>query len=66
MDGAGRFARSLRSPGPRTDLKAAAIGAAILLRERFKLRRAAKPSLEREPPHWLINLIERYFPRRAG
>jgi cell division protein FtsQ len=66
MDGAGRFARSLRSPGPRTDLKAAAIGAAILLRERFKLRRAAKPSLEREPPHWLIDLIERYFPRRAG
>jgi cell division protein FtsQ len=66
MDGAGRFARSLRSPGPRTDLKAAAIGAAILLRERFKLRRAAKPSLKREPPHWLIDLIERYFPRRAG
>jgi cell division protein FtsQ len=66
MDGAGRSARSLRSPGPQTDLKAAAIGAAILLRERFKLRRAAKPSLEREPPHWLIDLIERYFPRRAG
>jgi cell division protein FtsQ len=66
MDGAGRSARSLRSPGPRTDLKAAAIGAAILLRERFKLRRAAKPSLEREPPHWLIDRIERYFPRRAG
>jgi cell division protein FtsQ len=66
MDGAGRSARSLRSPGPQTDLKAAAIGAVILLRERLKLRRAARPSLEREPPHWLIDLIERYVPRRAG
>ena len=66
MDGAGRSARSLRSPGPQTDLKAAAIGAVILLRERLRLRRAARPSLEREPPHWLIDLIERYVPRRAG
>jgi cell division protein FtsQ len=66
MDGAGRSARSLGSPGPQTDLKAAAIGAVILLRERLKLRRVAKSSLEREPPHWLIDLIERYFPRRAG
>src|ERR1700675_4092002 len=66
MDGAGRSARSLRSPGPQTDLKAAAIGAVILLRERLSLRRAAKSSLEREPPHWLIDLIERYVPRRAG
>jgi len=66
MDGAGRSARSLRSPGPQTDLKAAAIGAMILLRERLKLRRAARPSLEREPPHWLIDRIERHFPRRAG
>src|ERR1700676_5162310 len=66
MDGAGRSARSLRSPGPQTDLKAAAIGAVILLRERLRLRRAARPSLEREPQHWLIDLIERYVPRRAG
>jgi cell division protein FtsQ len=66
MDGAGRSARSLRSLGHQTDLKAAAIGALILLRERFNLRRAAKPSLKREPPHWLIDLIERHFPRRAG
>jgi cell division protein FtsQ len=66
MDGAGRSARSLRSLGAQTDLKAAAIGALILLRERFNLRRAAKRSLEREPPHWLIDLIERHFPRRAG
>src|SRR3954449_6940538 len=31
MDGAGRSARSLRSPEPQADLKAAAIGAAVLL-----------------------------------
>ena len=33
MDGAGRLARSLRSLGPQADLKAAAIGAVVLLRE---------------------------------
>src|SRR5512140_501036 len=69
MDGAGRLARSLRSLRPQADLKAAAIGAAILLRERLglHLRRAgAKPSPEREPPHWLIGLLERYLPHRAG
>jgi cell division protein FtsQ len=67
MDGAGRLARSLRSPRPQTDLKAAAIGAGILLREWLRSKRAATdPSFEREPPHRLIALIERYFPRRAG
>jgi len=67
MDGAGRLARSLRSLRPRTDLKAAAIGAVILLRERLGLDRAgAKPSFEREPPHWLISAVERYLPNRAG
>jgi cell division protein FtsQ len=35
MDGAGRLARSLRSLGPQADLKAAAKGALILLRERL-------------------------------
>jgi hypothetical protein len=35
MDGAGRLARSLRSLGPQADLKAAAIGAVVLLRERL-------------------------------
>src|ERR1700738_3947141 len=67
MDGAGRLARSQRSPRPQADLKAAAIGAVILLRERLGFRRASvKRSLEREPPHRLIALIERYVPRRTG
>ncbi len=67
MDGAGRLARSLRSPRPQADLKAAAIGAAVLLRERLGLNRArARPPLEREPPHRLIAALERYLPNRAG
>ena len=67
MDGAGRLKRSLRSLRPQTDLKAAAIGAVILLRERLGLgSAAAKPSLEREPPHRLVTLVERYLPNRAG
>ena len=68
MDGAGRLARSLRSLRPQADLKAAALGAVILLRERLGLRPArARPRSEREhPPHWLIALVERYFPHRAG
>src|ERR1700694_429077 len=67
MDGGGRLARSLRSLRPQADLKAAAIGAVILLRERLGLAGpAAKPSFEREPPHRLIALIERYLPNRAG
>ena len=67
MDGAGRLARSRRSQRPRTDLKAAAIGAVILLREQLTRKRAApKPSIEREPPHRLIATVERYLPNRAG
>jgi len=67
MDGAGRLNRSLRSLRPQTDLKAAAIGAVILLRERLGLGgAAAKASLEREPPHRLVALVERYLPNRAG
>ena len=67
MDGAGRLARSLRSLGPQADLKAAAIGAVVLLRERLGLPRApAKPRLEREPPNRLIAFLERYLPNRAG
>ena len=68
MDGAGRLARSQRSPGPQTDLKAAAIGAVILLREWLAAKRAAaKPRLQRaQQPHRLIALAERYVPRRAG
>src|SRR5258708_36690425 len=67
MDGGGPLARSVRSLRPQADLKAAALGAVILLRERLGLTdTAAKPSLEREPPHRLIALIERYLPNRAG
>src|SRR4051794_11050360 len=68
MDGAGRLARSLRSLRPQADLKAAAIGAAMLLREQLGLKPArAKPRLEREHhPHRLIALLERYLPNRAG
>jgi cell division protein FtsQ len=67
MDGGGRLARSLRSLRPQADLKAAAIGAVVLLRERLGFHRApVKPSLERARPHRLIAFLERYRPRRAG
>jgi cell division protein FtsQ len=80
MDGAGRLARSERSPRPQADLKAAAIGAAVLLREwlqrRVPAKRAAvktvkilpaRPRFEREPQtKGLITWIERFVPRRAG
>src|SRR6266700_546891 len=68
MDGGGRLARSTRSPGPQADLKAAAIGAAVLLRERLGFNRAgARQRPEREyHPHRLIALLERYIPHRAG
>src|SRR5580692_9263493 len=68
MDGGGRLARSLRSPRPQADLKAAAIGAAVLLREWLGLGRAsARPRLQRERvPDRMIALIERYLPNRAG
>src|SRR5215471_623135 len=68
MDGAGRLARSMRSLRPQADLKAATIGALILLREHvFTRRRAsARPLIERETPPRLIAWIERHVPRRAG
>jgi cell division protein FtsQ len=76
MDGAGRLARSQRSLRPQADLKAAAIGAVILLRERLgmnrarrkpRLQREKKPRLQREEnPHRLIALLERYVPSRLG
>ena len=67
MDRAGRLVRSLRSLGPQADLKAAAIGAVVLLRERLGLRARvpARPLINRAP-HRLILLIERYTPNRAG
>jgi cell division protein FtsQ len=68
MDGAGRLARSLRSLRPQADLKAAAIGAVILLRERLGLNRvrAKTTQLREQPPHRLIAFVERYLPHRAG
>src|SRR5581483_4841169 len=77
MDGAGRLAEKLR---PQADLKAAAIGAVVLLRELVGFRRGpkagvnkagvnkpAKPVIDRAPPPpGLIAWIERNVPRRAG
>ncbi|WP_213769616.1 cell division protein FtsQ/DivIB [Bradyrhizobium sp. dw_78] len=70
MDDAGRLARSPRSQRPQADLRAAAIGAAVLLREwlgRRRRRAPANPRFEREQqPHRLIAFIERYVPNRVG
>lgn len=76
MDGEGSLVRSvLRSLRPQADLKAAAIGAVVLLREWFEKkhqekidekRARAKAVPEREPPPRLVALVERYAPRRVG
>ena len=68
MDGAGRSARSVRSQEPQADLKAAAIGAAVLLRERLGRRAAVqkRPVIDREPRNRLIVTVERYLPNRLG
>jgi cell division protein FtsQ len=68
MDGAGRSARSVRSQEPQADLKAAAIGAAVLLRERMGRRApvAKRPVIDREPSNRLVRLVERYLPNRLG
>ena len=72
MDGGGRLARSVRLPRPQTDLKAAALGAVILLREwivRVMRRRTPPPVARRPAPssnHPLIVFIERRVPRKAG
>src|SRR5215470_2681988 len=68
MDGSGPLVRSLRSLGPQADLKAAAIGAAVLLRERLGLDRIRpkSSSTDREPPPRLVAWIERHVPHRAG
>ena len=66
MDGAGRSRRSRRSPEPKTDLKAAAIGAAVLLREYFGFdRKRVKARADRSPPNRAILWLERMMPRRA-
>ena len=68
MDGAGRSARSVRSQEPQANLKAAAIGAAVLLRERLGRRAPVqkKPVIDREPSNRLVLLVERYLPNRLG
>jgi cell division protein FtsQ len=82
MDGAGSLTRSLlRSLRPQADLKAAAIGAVVLLREwvqdkrvevraatkdKIKTKAKAKAVVEREPPPRVVALVERYMPRRVG
>jgi cell division protein FtsQ len=77
MDGAGRLAHTLR---PRAqlkaaDLKAAAIGAVILLREQLRFARARRAgrsakaparAVERRPPPRFITQIERYLPQQVG
>src|ERR1700761_919400 len=68
MDGAGRLAEKLR---PQADLRAAAVGAAVLLREHLGLARSRNKPVERSriaraPQPRLIAFIERYVPRRAG
>jgi cell division protein FtsQ len=76
MDGAGRLARSLRSLRPQADLKAAAVGAVVLLREWLDARRAAARSRRAPPARQrldraeelprVVMLVERHVPRRAG
>jgi cell division protein FtsQ len=66
MDGAGRSRRSRGSSEPKTDLKAAAIGAAVLLREYFGFdRKRVKAAHDRETPSRAILWLERATPRRA-
>ncbi|MDD1520576.1 MULTISPECIES: cell division protein FtsQ/DivIB [Bradyrhizobium] len=82
MDGAGSLTRSLfRSLRPQADLKAAAIGAGVLLREwmqdkheearaaakdKAKAKAKVRAVVEREPPPRVVALVERYLPRRVG
>ena len=78
MDGAGSLTRSLfRSLRPQADLKAAAVGAVVLLREWLQDRRderraaakdktRAKAVVEPEPPPRVVAMVERYLPRRVG
>jgi cell division protein FtsQ len=69
MDGGGRLARSQRSPRPQADLKAAAIGAVVLLREWLGARRPTARSrrfARADQPPRLIAFLERHVPRRAG
>ena len=73
MLGAGRLSRSDRPQGPQTDLRLAARGAAILLRERLaplarflSQPRARKPVIREQSSNRFIAAFERYVPRRVG
>lgn len=69
MDGAGRLIRSLRSLRPNADLRMAAFGALVLLRERIarlKREREARPVGRPQSSNRTIALLERYLPRRIG
>jgi cell division protein FtsQ len=70
MDGGGRLARSNRPTRPHIDLKAAAIGAVVLLREWLASKRPLpaqprRPQRLQHPPR-LVAFLERNVPRRAG
>jgi cell division protein FtsQ len=73
MDGGGRLSRSVRSLGPQADLKMAALGAGILLREQLSPLarlwarfRAAKPVVREQSSNRYIAMLERHVPRRVG
>ena len=73
MDGGGRLSRSVGSLRPQADLKMAARGAGILLRERLApLERSVtalknRKAPEREPStNKIVVFVERYVPRRVG
>jgi cell division protein FtsQ len=73
MDGAGRIAESERSQAPKAGLKAAVVGAAVLLRESLRRglglgpgRAHAREPVDRESPSRLVLLVERHVPRRSG
>ena len=56
----------MRSLGPQADLKAAAIGAGVLLREWLGLPAAKKKApIDRTPPNRIILWLERFLPGRA-
>ncbi|WP_398472379.1 cell division protein FtsQ/DivIB [Tardiphaga sp.] len=73
MDGGGRLSRSVGSLRPQADLKMAARGAGILLRERLEpLERSVRALKNRKAParepstNKLVIFIERHVPRRVG
>src|SRR3954471_11996134 len=73
MDGGGRLSRSVRSLRPQADLRMAALGAGILLRERLSpLERVLAALKNRKAPvrepstNKIVVFIERYVPRRVG